>query len=252
MKQIVKRVLRNIKDAVFPENYTCIICNDELNRDCRYSICDRCTDIVEWIGDKACQKCGAKLIADSVVCTDCKDTERVVEKNYSAVTYDDRMRDLVYGFKYSNKRFLKKPLGLILYDKYDEVREEYNADIIIPIPLHKERLRIRGYNQTELLLSQFEEDKDKIVTDAVVRIKDTPHLASMSKLVRRDKIKGSFEVVNKEIFKGKRVLIVDDVYTTGATIDECAKLIYKCGASVVRSLTLANSHIERPIGSNKQ
>ena len=252
LKLFLKRIFTNLKDAIFPDNYTCIICNDELNEDLRYGICDKCNKSIQYIDDRACVKCGAKLLADSTVCTDCKNNERIIERNYSVVVYDGKMRKLIHDFKYSNKRYLKKFLGAMLYDKYREVVEEFRPDIIVAVPLHKDRLRDRGYNQTELLLSMFAGDKEKIVLGNLVRVKDTPHLASMTKEMRRDKIKNSFAVVDEQVFKNKKVMIIDDVYTSGATIDECARVLYKSGAKVVCSLTLANSHIEQPLGRKKK
>ena len=250
MKKVLSKILDSVRIDVFPNNYTCIICDCELDSDKRYCICDKCIKSVPFITDKFCIKCGAKVIADSLVCSDCKTTKRIVDRNVSAVTYSDNMRKLIHEFKYNGKKYLAQYLGRIMYDKFLELLHDFEPDIIIPVPLNINRSNERGYNQTIELLNYFESHKDIIDNNVLVRVKDTPHQASLPKAERKENVKGAFVVEDASKVKNKNVLIVDDIFTSGATIDECAKMLKKAGASRVYSITLANSHEDEPLKNN--
>jgi len=242
---VIKNFVNKIISDIFPENYTCIACNAEMDHDDKYVLCDKCKKDIAFIDDKSCQVCGARIFADTHICTDCMANSRVVDRNYSAVVYDGVMKKLIHDYKYGGKEYLCRPLGSILYDKYLAVRDQIDADIIIPVPLNANRERDRGFNQATMMLHQFDIDADKINDKVLARIKDTPQQMSLPKDKRLDNVKGAFEVLDVSAVMGANVLLVDDIYTTGSTIDECARMLYDAGANVVRSITLANAHIER-------
>ena len=245
MANILKRLFARIINDIFPENLTCIACSAEMDHDDKYCLCDMCKNKLEFIDGKECELCGAKVFADTRICTDCMANSRNIERNYSPLVYSGDVKRIVHAYKYLGAKYLSKPLGNILYDKYFKIRDEVDADIIIPVPLNKNRERERGFNQATLMLKQFEKDKDKIDDNVLIRIKDTPQQMSLPKDKRRENVEGAFSVVDESSVKGANVLLVDDIYTTGATMDECARVLYNAGANSVRALTLCNAHIER-------
>jgi len=244
---LIKRIAKTIVSELFPENYQCISCDDELNSDKRYGLCDNCMNVIKFIKDRACIKCGALVIADSKVCSDCKKIARIIDKNYSSVLYEGKIRKIIHGLKYDNKKYYAKYLGKILYDKFVSLLKEYEPDIIIPVPISQERMRVRGYNQVELLLDEFETHKEIIDCQVMVRVVDTPFQATLRRDDRMENLKGAFKLVDTTKLLNKKVLVVDDIFTTGATLDESARLIYSAGAKEVRGLTLVNSHFDKPI-----
>lgn len=240
--------ISKIVDSIFAENFTCNFCNCELPKDDKYNLCDDCKAKIVFIGSHACEVCGGYVLADSTVCSQCKNTKRMVGRNYSVIMFSGESRMHIHNFKYKHKAYLKTTFGNLLLDKYREIKKEYDPDIIIPVPLHKNRENERGYNQVDILLKVFDIDRDRINTNCLERIADTPQQANMNKYERMENVAGAFQVVDKDVVKGKSILIVDDIYTTGATIDECAKVLTKAGAKEVRSMTLAHAHRDYPLG----
>ncbi len=240
--KVLSKVLDRISNWLFPDDFVCICCGNEISKYSRYGVCDKCMKELPFIGNSACEICGARVIADSIICTDCKRTARVFERNYSVLSYTDQAVRLIHMLKYSNARYLAKYLGNMLYDKFLLINP--NIDYIIPVPIHSNRRNQRGYNQTELMLNSFVNHIDKVATDILERTIDTPNQARLTKSERKENIKGSIRVVDKLRIKGKSILLVDDVLTSGATMDECAKVLFKAGASHVIAMTLANAHIE--------
>ena len=147
---------------IFAENYTCNFCGEELNKDDKYNLCDECKTKIVFIGSHACEVCGAYVLADSSVCTQCKSNKREIAKNYSVILFSGECRMHIHNFKYKHKAYLKTTFGNLLLDKYNEIKQEYNPDVIIPVPLHANRENERGYNQVEMLLKVFDTDNDKI------------------------------------------------------------------------------------------
>lgn len=251
MKKWMSKFLNRLSDAIFPNDITCVVCGEELSYDTKYHICDNCIDQFDFLVGKTCAKCGARVTADTIYCSDCQYVKHVVDRNYGALVYTGKVKQMIHALKYDGKKYLAVSLGKMLNDLYCDVARDYQPDIVIPIPLNSVRLRTRGYNQTELILNEVEGIGDKIATDVVVRIKDTPHQASLPKKDRRSNVKGAFEVTRPECIKDKNILIVDDIFTTGATIDECADVLYKAGAKLVRSMTLCNSHQDNALDDSE-
>ncbi|MBQ4558577.1 MAG: ComF family protein [Clostridia bacterium] len=243
----LKNIKTKVSDFIFPYDLTCVVCNEELTGMDMYSICLHCLRDVDFIY-KSCEKCGSKVIADTRFCSDCKVHGKLVERNFSACLYDGNIKLLIHKFKYSGARYLKAPLGKILYDKYLDITKEGNTfDLIIPVPLSKSKLRERGFNQSSLLLESFDKDRRLVREDVLIRVKDTSIQAKLTREERLTNMQDAFSVINQDIVKGKRVLVVDDVYTTGVTIDECVKVLISAGAKSVMSLTVAHSHEDRAI-----
>ena len=125
-----------------------------------------------------------------------------------------------------------------MYNKYLQLQEEYDA--IIPVPMHINRLRKRKYNHAELLLERFIEEGCPVETHALTRAIDTPHQSMLNKDERISNLSKAF-VADRDKVRGKKILLIDDVYTTGTTINECARALLKKGATSVSSLTLCRA-----------
>ena len=148
----------------------------------------------------------------------------------------------IKSLKYKNRRMLAEPLGRLLSF---ELKKAAEVDLVAPVPLHKRRLRKRGFNQAALLLSCAEKDFSFAVDYHLLKRKrETASQAGLSRKGRLRNVKGAFVVPCKEKVKGKRVLLVDDVYTTGATLTACAHALRRAGALAVTAVVLARRDMD--------
>ncbi|MCU0600813.1 MAG: ComF family protein [Desulfobacterales bacterium] len=156
----------------------------------------------------------------------------------------------IHQLKYSGKTQIAKPLGRVLFSSFLNYFHDVNIDLIIPVPLHASKLRSRGFNQVMLMLREWPAlgamsfSSFPIIDyqgKVVIRRKKTEPQTGLGREKRRSNIKGAFSVLQPESIHGKQVLLVDDVYTTGATTEECAQVLSNQGASNIHILTLARS-----------
>src|SRR3989344_1307143 len=149
---------------------------------------------------------------------------------YSAVDYNNRLiRQAIHLFKFRFIRELAGPLAEILIGYYSKNR--LNAEAVIPVPLNKKRLLERGFNQAELVARPFARHFNyQLLDKTVVRRKNTPHQVGLAKKARLVNVKEAFKVINPEMVKEKNILLIDDVVTTGSTLEEIARVLKKAGA----------------------
>ena len=247
MKTSLKEKLNKLTDYLFVNDYKCIICNREIVKNSRYSTCDKCLKSLPYI-THSCNICGAS-IKQGNLCLNCKRGLPSIAKNISVFDYTNPIDMLVYGLKYGNKKYLAKYLSNFMVDKFLE--SGLSVDFIIPVPMHSFRLNERGYNQAELLCESFKSLNLEIKCNLVERIVNTVSQTSLPREKRLINLTNVFKVLDKKQVKGKNILIVDDVYTTGTTVGEIAKVLTKAGANKVYSLTLCHTVYEVPMYPTK-
>ena len=157
---------------------------------------------------------------------------------YAFGSYEHTLRELIHLFKYSEVRPLAKPLGALMARA---IPREQRFDVIIPMPLHWKKRWSRGYNQSELLAKEISRRWGVPVRRMVRRVKPTAPQAGLSHSKRRLNVRGAFEVRSGAGLKGLRVLLIDDVLTTGATASACASVLKRAGASHVAVATVART-----------
>ena len=152
------------------------------------------------------------------------------------------LREVVQRFKYGRKVSLGKPLGRLLARGCSEYLAAHPCDIIVPVPLHPKRLRWRGFNQAVLLGREVGRLR-RVSMDPFIllRSRETPPQTQLTEEERKKNIRGAFSVDPKKAIEGKRLLLVDDVYTSGATVNECSRTLIRAGAKEVYVLTLART-----------
>jgi ComF family protein len=156
--------------------------------------------------------------------------------------FDGAVRELIHQFKYSGKTMLRRPLALLAADHLDRFVIETGPDVIIPVPLHHKRLRQRGFNQAILLGEIFAQKwRLPLLRNSLRRVRWTEPQVNLSAAERLENVKGAFALADIVAVAGKRVLLVDDVYTTGSTVKECAKVLKSGGAQSVTAITVARA-----------
>jgi ComF family protein len=165
------------------------------------------------------------------------------DKNHFApFIYEEPIRQMVLSLKYSDNGFVARAvapyMSAVFMKKYPRKCKNY---IILPVPLCKSRLRERGYNQSELLANEVAQYLNlPVLTNVLLRVKKTTPQKKMTPTERIENLKNAFAVENTNLITGKDILLIDDVYTTGATTGECARVLREAGAKQIKILTVAS------------
>ncbi|MDI6799993.1 MAG: ComF family protein [Actinomycetota bacterium] len=216
-------------EVIYP--IRCVICK----RGGGEIICSSCRDNLPLIEKPICRRCGKPTGADVNSCLDCRGRFKF-EKARSLGLFEAGLKEAVYGLKYKNRRsvacFLGEMAAPILADFSD-------VDIATFVPLSRKKMKKRGYNQAELIASRIAEGAPLPVLSLMERTSEEMDQVSLTHKERQRNVKGVFKVIKPGAAAGKNILLIDDVFTTGATADECSKVLLKAGAAKVDLLTIA-------------
>jgi len=224
-----------ILDLLYPPR--CVVC-DTLGGS---YLCSECSAAIERIRGPVCVRCGLPL-SEPGLCGQCRDAPRSFRSARSVGRYDGVLRDLILRFKYSPARPLAGPLADLLLSCMIERRalNPDRFDVILPVPIHPLRLRARDYNQSaELATALALRLRLRSDCRSLRKIRETRPQTTLAARERRTNLRGAFAVRPDGSVVGQRVLLVDDVMTTGATAEECSRVLLEAGAREVRVLTLA-------------
>ena len=201
-------------------------------------ICPVCKEIVDERGD-FCAPCLEKILRKDFYPNPPAQIEKVMRITKYRGGTQKLLRKLKFDNSLSTLPALKKILEIVSDDKIvaDFLK---NVDVAVCVPLHEKRLKERGYNQTELIFSDWLQSLNISVEKILLRTKKTPKLFNLNPTERKEVLHGAFETVEGADVTGKKILIVDDIYTTGATVTECAEALKKIGAAQVYVLALAS------------
>lgn len=207
-----------------------------------HHLCGPCWKQLEFITTPCCQRCGHPFTVESLpfLCGECLQTPPLFTQARAAFRYEALIRDLILQFKHADATYLAKPLGQWLARQGQSLLVK--SDIIIPVPLHRWRLFKRRYNQATLLCHELSRSSGKPVgTNCLQRVKNTPSQHGKSRKAREKNVMGVFKVPpsKQEVIRKKSILLIDDVWTTGSTLNACIKALKKAGAKDVYILTLA-------------
>ena len=217
----------------------CLFCDKELNADNRYCICGECFKSLPFITGKVCLKCGEPIKSLATHCMHCKKhVDRGFDKARAKFLYDGVISKAVKDLKYFGKKYFAEYLSNFLYDVY--VSEGFNDDVVVPAPISPKSLKARGFNQTELLCKSFADNGLVVNNTCLIKNIETKNQASLNFKDRQTNLVGAFKVVDKIAVKNKNVLLIDDIYTTGATASEISEALKKGGAKRVDVITLCH------------
>lgn len=218
--------------------YTCCRCGADVFDDSGF--CDYCKTRLPLNDGKTCALCGAKIEGDHDYCATCKPSKVFFDRIISSFDYTDIAVTLVRSFKYGNARYLADVFAVYMVATY--LRSGIDVDVVVPAPLSETSLDKRGYNQSLLLAREFCRLTGlPLDEDNVIKIKDTVQQEKLTNEERRNNLIDAFAVKNPDVFAGKKVLVVDDVKTTGTTIDRIARVLKKSKAIKVFGLTAVSA-----------
>lgn len=231
IKSIINKFLR----SAFSLKWTCNICGKEIFNDSYY--CTDCKSKLIPITSIKCDHCGRLTSNPTLFCESCSGKNENIDTARSVYSYNEAIAKIIYNFKYSSKTYIKDIFSEELSRVY--LNNFWVSDYLTYIPMSKERLLDRGYNQSKLMAEGLSEILKVPTVELVEKVCETDRQATLTASQRKDNLKGSFK--GKKIdLKGKTITVIDDVLTTGVTMDLVAKELKKMGASKVYALTVAS------------
>lgn len=235
----VSKVGRWLIDLLMPP--VCLACQEAIAS--RDSLCPACWSDVDFIGPPLCDRLGIRLpyaTGDVMISAAAAARPPPYARARAVAHYEGSMRNLVHGFKFRDRHEIRRLFGTWLSHAGGELIE--SGEIIVPVPLARIRLLQRRFNQAAILANELSRITGLPVrTDALRRIRRTRRQLGLTRDQRRDNVRGAFEVPKSEIafVAGRRVLLIDDVITTGATAEACTNTLLKAGAASVDVLAVA-------------
>ena len=205
---------------LFPR--VCGICNEKINE--RYT-CTKCLNILEYYQEKYLLGKSASMYFDELICL---------------YPYKGILKSKMLQLKFYQKTYLTRTFGDLV--SYTIAKKNIKSDMIIPVPISNQRLRERGFNQAELISKTVSEIMNiKIETHTLTKIKNNLKQSTLDLNQRNQNVSDVYEIKNSSKIKGKTVILLDDIYTTGATMNECARILKKNGAAKVIAIAVLYS-----------
>ena len=220
------RLAIGVLDTVYPPR--CAACRRR-----GYWVCDDCLATSVWFVPPMCDRCGIPI---GLATCRCSELAPDLSVHRSVGAYGGWLRSAIIAYKYGDERAREVHLGELLATIVPEVGR---IDALVPVPLHRKRLRERGFNQADLLARRIHIRTGIPVLNALERTRATPHQVGLSGVDRIANVSDAFSSINSVDVTGRRLALIDDVCTTGSTLGACAKTLIRHGASEVVSLTLA-------------
>ncbi len=228
---------RQILDFLFPP--TCLLCNTGVSRP--HDLCAACFARLPELTANYCMCCGGDSAVKELGCGRCIGDKSAANRAYFPFPYQGEIARLLLGFKFYDRTEWRTLLARLCWERLQEELRWEEPDIIMPIPLHYRRLLSRRYNQSALLARELAKKLHRpLVTNGLKRIKMTQPQTRLSPKVRLENVKGAFQA-DRDLVRGKTVLLVDDVYTTGATMASAVRELHKAGARRVALLCVART-----------
>ena len=234
--------LRNfISNQLYPSHFSCIFCGEEITKHNQYNTCEKCYKNLPFIKNKQiCLICGSPIKSLAEICEHCYNKRPYYNFARTVFEFDSEISKLVQAFKYNNSKYLFKPLSFYMANIYKN--NDFNCDFIVPVPLSKENYTERGYNQSLLIAEHLAKLTNKpLLEKSLIRVKDTDTQTNLTRKERNENLKDAFKVTKRKDIKDKNILLIDDVLTTGATVNNCCYKILNAGAKSVFVATVART-----------
>jgi ComF family protein len=259
----IRRAAESLFSVLFPSD--CRICAAPLLNISRLPVCPDCLEKIQAIRGKVCSICSERVLSSYAVedsdgvriCPVCRRVERPFERAVAYGSYDGGLRELIHLLKFSGVRPAAGVLGRMLAESIAALDASFEQAtvLVVPVPLFKGKRHQRGFNQAEsiaraALKHLADGERQQLRADILLRTRDTHSQIGLTSHQRRENMRGAFTVARAGEVTGREVLLVDDVYTTGTTVSECARVLRRAGATkvwvatVARTMKLASKYAE--------
>lgn len=216
-------LIKSLTNFLFPEENICFFCKSQMEHEGEH-ICKSCSNLIEF--------------AHREINTD----SHYLEKAYYSVIYNRFIKENIHLFKYEGKSYLYKAFGDLMLKTIYLKDLDAKIDIVAFVPMHRRKKAQRGYNQSQLLAQYISQRLDRpLLNNNIVKVKMTKEQNRLGMLERKKNLKDSFKVENCQDFKDKEILLIDDIITTGATMEEISKVLIQSGAKRVYGLAITSS-----------
>jgi len=248
----MRSALDSLAVVLLPSN--CRICEQPLVRLARIPVCDSCIGSVERAHINGCSVCGEALDLASPeaepICTLCRRAHPEFDFAVSFGAYDGALRKLIHLLKYEQLRPAANILGATVAQAIAQRSfADAEAVLLIPVPLHRIKQRFRGFNQSELIADSAARHLDRarfsVHGGILRRVRPTVSQTGLTRHQRRENVRGAFAVAKPDQLRDRTIVLIDDVYTTGTTLNECARVLRKAGAREVVVATVARVYRSR-------
>jgi ComF family protein len=257
------QIAESLFAVLFPSD--CRICGTPLVRISRLPVCQECLDAIRPIAGGVCATCGERLFSPYAIadasgeprCGLCRRIEPAFARAVAYGSYESGLRELIHLLKFGGVRPAANVLGRMLAEAIAALQPEFTSAsvVLVPVPLHRTKLRQRGFNQAELIARAAMkinslQHRLHLCAGVLERTRETTSQIGLTSHQRRANLRGAFKVAQRELVKGREALVIDDVYTTGTTVSECARVLRRSGATkvwvatVARTLKISAQHAE--------
>lgn len=234
-------LLRAFLDVLFPP--LCHLCKEPVPEAGPLHLCESCLGAMTPIDSPLCPVCGVPHGTEGGIdhlCGSCLLARPPLDGARGALLYEGPIRELIHRHKYGRKVHLRRPLALLAIGQLTPFVSSVAPDVMVPVPLHRSRLRERGFNQAVLMGAVLAREwRLPLLRDTLRRVRPTVAQVTLSASERHSNVRGAFAVASPERIAGRRVLLLDDVSTTGSTLAECARVLKGAGAAAVFAATVA-------------
>ncbi|NLU51099.1 MAG: ComF family protein [Syntrophomonadaceae bacterium] len=230
-----------ILDILLPHN-ACALCRKPGVYWSRKPWCEECDTRMQESREplETCRRCGKYLCSGGVLCTECEEKDPPFFIARAVGPYENGFKIAVKILKFLCRRYIGVRMGVMMGKVVANEPQFWPLDLVVPVPISEANLKQRGFNQGEVLARQVARTiKVKMDAHVLVRVKETPSQRELSKQEREANLKNAFQVQHGQKIRGKNILLVDDVYTTGSTVKECVQVLLDAGANRVAVITWA-------------
>jgi ComF family protein len=257
LRAFLSKAMMHVAESLFTTFFPadCRICHNPLSNISRLPVCAECLATIGPITGTLCSVCGERILSPFVLmgvgsaprCGVCRQVAPKYERAMAYGSYEGALRELIHLLKYDGVRPASGILGQVLAPMIASLEAEFSEArvLVIPVPLHVSKRKQREFNQAELIASaaikHLRSARFELRTDILERRRETLSQIGLSSHQRRENLRGAFNVTRPDVLKGREVVLVDDVLTTGTTASECARVLGRAGALKVRVATVART-----------
>ena len=229
-------IWKKVLDSLYPRR--CPICH-EIIRGKSTTVCQSCVKKLPILKEPRCKKCSKPIDnPETEYCFDCQHKKHYFDEGYAILLYNAKMQESMAYFKFQGRREYGEFYAKLLMKVARQIIKRWQIEVLLPVPIHRARISTRGYNQTEIIGRVLSKGLSiPIQTNLIKRVKNTKAQKELNISERKENVRDAF-VISQEVSNYRQILIIDDIYTTGSTIDEIAKELQKMGVKKVFFLTV--------------